>query len=386
MNVTELWEALEANISPAYALRRKLHQFPDTSGNEKPTLNTMLDSLPRGVRITETAETGAVARLGPPGPSIGIRGELDALPVTEATAVPWASTNHGVMHACGHDVHLAALSAVMHSLADVGAPYPILAVLQPREETYPSGAQDIASSGILAAEECQAMLGAHVQPTLAQGVVACVPGGVNAASDEFSVEIVGSPGHAAYPHLNDDPLLAASEIVLSLQSIVSRRIDPMRSAVLGVSSFTAGQAANVVPHTARITGILRALDNDTRNVLRDRLKRTANSVAEAHDCRSVVDITPGEPVLYNDPDLVSFTQQLLREHGNEVSTSLRSLGADDFSFYAETIPSLMLFVGTSTDEYLHTSTFLPNDQDVREVARSMLSAYLGAAQSLERKI
>lgn len=382
MNAAELWGALDRHLPQAYQLRQHLHRFPEVSGNESKTRERVLASFPEGLEVTTVADTGAVARLGGPGPSIGIRGELDALPVREETGVPWASSHRGVMHACGHDVHLAALSAVMHAVAEEEGPYPLLAVLQPREETYPSGAADIAQSGILDRGDCRAMIGAHAQPTLASGVLACVPGGVNAASDEFTVDVNGSSGHAAYPHLTEDPLLAAAEIVLSLQSVVSRGVDPMRSAALSVSSFRSGDAANVVPHNAQIKGILRALDNDTRILLRKRLHAMAPAIAKAHECDAEVTITSGEPVLYNDPALVQHTQALLQDQGFEVSDTLRSLGADDFSFFAETIPSLMLFVGTTTDKRLHSATFLPDNNDIRAIAQAMMAGYLGAAASI----
>lgn len=379
MRHDRLWQELERRLPAAYELRRELHQMPDLSGKESGTLQRVLQELPPGVEINEVASTGAVVRMGGPGPAIGLRGELDALPIREDTGVSWASRRPGIMHACGHDVNLAAVTAVMHAVNAAGE-VPLLGVFQPREETYPSGAEDIAASRILESEDCQFMLGAHVQPTLDPGVVACVPGGVNAASDEFAVEISGRSGHAAYPHLTADPLLAAAQIVVGLQSVVSRSVDPMHSAVVGVSSFLAGEAANAVPGDARILGILRALDEDTRALIRRRLTEMAASIARAHECFAEVTITQGEPVLYNDPALVGVTQRRLQGRGISVSESLRSLGADDFSFFAEHIPSLMLFVGTNTSARLHSSSFLPTDEDLKNVAQALMAGYLGATQ------
>ncbi|GAA1559281.1 amidohydrolase [Kribbella hippodromi] len=377
-----IWALLDQHLVDAAVLRRTLHQQPELSGDESLTRDLVLEALPGTATPTKVAETGAVLRIGGPGPCIGIRGEMDALPVTERSGVPWASRNPGVMHACGHDVHLAALAAVARTVQDIGVPVPLLVVLQPREETYPSGAKDIAEHGVLDTEDCAVMIGAHLQPALPAGVVACVPGGVNASSDEFEIVVRGESGHAAYPHLADDSLLALAETVVALQSVVSRSVDPMRSAVVGVSSFQAGQAANVVPDVARATGTIRALAPETRALLHERIVAVSENVARAHGCEAKVRITVGEPVLENDPRLVEMISAQLTAQNIPVSTDLRSLGADDFSYFAERMPSTMMFVGSEGNTSLHAPTFLPTDTDLRAVAQALLAGYLGATTLL----
>jgi amidohydrolase len=382
MGEPTVWERLERHLGRAAELRRLLHSEPDLSGDESMTRDRVLQALPGDQTPVKVAETGAVLRLGGPGPCIGVRGEMDALPVTEQSGAAWASRHEGTMHACGHDLHLAAMVAVAWAVYEARLPVPLLIVLQPREETYPSGAKDIAEHGILEAEHCAAMIGAHIQPALPPEVVACVPGGVNASSDEFEIRVHGTSGHAAYPHLSCDPLLALSEIVVALQSIVSRSVDPMSSAVVGVSSFASGQAANVIPGLARATGTIRALDPRNRALLRERVVAVAQHVARAHSCEAEVMITDGEPVLENDPALVRAVSTHLADQGISLSTTLRSLGADDFSFFSERMPSAMMFVGSETTEALHSASFLPTDADLRLTARAMLAGYLGAADLL----
>ncbi|MEU6269647.1 M20 metallopeptidase family protein [Saccharopolyspora shandongensis] len=374
--------ALTEELRAAGELRRELHRNPDLSGTETATRDAVLAALPGGDSAVSTAQTGAVLRIGGSGQAVGVRGELDALATEETTGVAWASTKPGVMHACGHDVHLAAVTALARAVDRVGGPAPLLVVLQPREETYPSGALDIVDSGVLVAQDCRAMIGAHVQPVLAPGVVACVPGGVNASSDEFEIVVTGESGHAAYPHLTRDPVLALSQIVVALQSVVSRAVDPMIPAVVGVSSLQAGSAANVVPGLARAAGTIRTLSKPTRELLHNRVADTAESVARAHGCEAKVVFTRGEPVLENDPELASRAAHHLAYQGVQISSTLRSVGADDFSYYGELIPSLMLFVGTDTDKPLHSSGFLPGDEDLARVAHAMLAGYLGAAERL----
>lgn len=383
MDAAPLWDALVRHLPSAVQLRHELHRHPNLSGEEVPTRDAVIAALPAGMSRIDVAETGAVLRLGGAGSAVGVRGEMDALPIHETTGVEWGSTAPGVMHACAHDIHLSALVALAGAVDEIGAPHPLLAVLQPREETYPSGAEDIMAAGVLGDQECAAMVGAHLQPTLSHQQVACVPGGVNAASDEFVLEVAGTPGHAAYPHLAVDPVLTTAQVVVALQAVVSRMVDPMRSAVLGVSSIIAGEAANVIPGTARARGTLRALDPQTRRLLREQLSVVASGVAGAYGCSAEATITPGEPVLDNHPELTELTRAHLESRGFSISDTLRSLGSDDFSFYGEQIPALMMFVGTGAGGGLHTSDFLPGDDDVRQVALAMCAGYLAAAEMIE---
>lgn len=368
--------ALDSELPRATELRRGLHEMPDLSGDEGPTLKAVLDAMPAGLPMTPVADTGAVVRVGNDGPAVGIRGELDALAIAEDTGLAWASQRPGVMHACGHDVHLAALVALVHAVHAVGGPVPLLAVLQPREETYPSGASDIVACGILEAERCAAMIGAHVQPTLPVGVVSCTPGAVNASADEFTITVRGHGGHAAYPHLSRDPVVALAHIVVAVQSIVSRSVDPMSSAVVTVSTLAAGAAANAVPGEAVARGILRAMSDQNRALLQARLSEVSSAVAEAHGCRAAVTFDRGEPVLENHAGLASSAEDLITALGLRPDTTLRSLGSDDFAFFTARMPALMSFVGVEPSAGLHSSAFAPGGESVRHVAYAMLAGYL----------
>ncbi|PBC86158.1 amidohydrolase [Streptomyces sp. 2224.1] len=381
-HLSALTAALDEELPAAAALRHRIHARPCLSGAEAPTRDLVLAALPAGA-TTKVADTGAVVRIGGPGPAVAVRAELDALAVQEMSGAAWASAHPGLMHACGHDVHLAALTALARAVDRTGGPAPLLAVLQPREETYPSGAQDIVEDGILDREECRAMIGAHVQPLLPAGTVACTPGGVNASSDEFTITVRGRSGHAAYPHLTRDPVVALAHLVVALQSLVSRGTDPMSHVVLSVSTLAAGTAANVIPGTAEARGTLRALGSGDREMLHTRLAEVAALVAQTHGCTAQTDIIRGEPVLDNDPALTAATRPLLGRLGLSAGDDLRSAGSDDFSFFCAQLPSLMLFVGThGGTEQLHSPTFLPPDERIRDVAHAMLAGYLAAAEPL----
>jgi amidohydrolase len=372
-----LHAALARELPGAVRLRHDLHAHAEPSGSEHRTSATVSAALGAG-DAPAVGGTGRIVRIGPrSGPCVAIRAELDALPLAEQTGAPWASQT-GAMHACGHDVHMAALVALGRAARGVELPAALLAVLQPREETYPSGARDIVASAAFAAQRPRAVLGVHLQHQLPPGTVAAGAGTVNAALDDFEITVEGSGGHAGYPHLAADPVTALCQVVLGLQQIVSRRTDPLHAAVVSVGMLQAGQAPNVIPGTATARGTLRALDETDRPAMHRAVHEITEHTCRAHGCRATVTIVAGEPALVNDEELAAASWPLLREAGFEVDTSFRSCGADDFSYYGATAPALMLFVGSGGPVSLHHPEFLPGDDTVGQVAAAMLAGYLAA--------
>lgn len=379
------WEAaVQAELPAAAGLRHRVHADPRASGDEEDTAQVALEALGAGdgVRVAKTGR--AVLFPGTePGPAVVLRAELDALPVTERTGMPWASET-SLMHACGHDVHLAALVAACRASAVVGVPRPILAILQPREETSPSGALDIVESGVLDEYGVDAVIGAHVQPRLAAGVVSAVPGPVNASTDEFDVIVRGQGGHAGYPHLLRDPILALSQIVVTLQQLASRRVDPVFGAVCSVGRIEAGTTANVVPNEARLSGSLRLMRAEDRDFALEGLAEVVHGTAKAHGCRAELQISPCEPVLHNDAGLAQRAHRRLLRSGARVDTEFRSFGADDFAHYCGVTRGLMMFVGlgdTAGAPSLHDERFLPPDTAIGQVASALIAGYLAAVEA-----
>jgi amidohydrolase len=377
--------ALDRELSDAVGLRRELHAGAELSGSEHRTAARVAAAL-GAADAPVIAGTGRLVRIGPaPGPCIAIRAELDALPVAEQTGVPWASVT-GAMHACGHDVHLAALAALGRAAREVAQaadlPAALLAVLQPREEGYPSGARDVAASAEFVAQQPSAVVAAHLQHQVPPGTVAAAAGTVNASTDGFEILVEGVAGHAGYPHEAVDPVPVLCQVVLALQQIVSRRIDPTHAVAVSVGELQAGRAANVIPSSAAARGTLRALDPADRPVLRQALREIVEHTCRAHGCRGTVTLDEGEPALVNSEPLTEASWPLLREAGFAVDTSFRSCGADDFSYYADLAPSLMLFVGAGGRVSLHHPQFLPPDDAVGQVARVMLAGYLAALSLL----
>jgi amidohydrolase len=366
-----LREALGEELDAAIELRHELHAIAEPSGSEDWTAQRVAAAL--GGEATVVAGTGRLVRIGADAPRIALRAELDALPLTEQTGVAWASRT-GAMHACGHDVHLAALTAFGRAARRVGVP--LLAVLQPREETIPSGAKDIVESGALA--DAAAIVAVHLQHQLPAGTVAAAVGTVNAATDDIEIRVEGTGGHAGYPQLAADPVVALCQVVVALQQVVSRRSDPTHAVVISIGMIEAGQAANVIPPVAIARGTLRVLDEADRPKLHAMLREAVEHTCLAFGCSGTVTIDQGEPALVNDEALTVAAWPWLSEAGFTVDRTLRSCGADDFSYFTRSAPTLMMFLGAGGPFSLHHPAFLPDDELVGQVANAMLAGYLAA--------
>jgi amidohydrolase len=279
---------------------------------------------------------------------------------------------------------LVALTRAAHALAD-SLPAPLLAVFQPSEEAYPSGAQQLAH-GALAELAPAAIVAAHVHPELAWGTVALDAGTVNASCDAFTITVDGAPAHGAYPHHGRDPILAIAQVVVALHAQLGRRIDPLGAASLTVGVLEGGSAENLIPARAQARGALRAHLPQDRLALRELVVETATAVAAAHGCRASVELEPGEPALENDPQIVSRARQLLASAGLTAAPAWRSCGSDDFAFFSELAPVAMAFVGLDGAEGfasrpLHHPELLPPDAAVGAVARVQALLYISAAQA-----
>jgi amidohydrolase len=382
-----LLEGVERQLPAAVALRHRLHARPELAHAEVQTAATLAQELP--VASVPAAGTGLIARVGTAGlHSVAVRAELDGLPVQERTGAGF-SAGGGVMHACGHDVHMAALVALTRAAHELGEALPaaLLAVFQPSEEDYPSGAEQLAAWE-LAEMGPAAVVAAHVHPELPWGTAALDPGTVNASCDYVEITVLGEPSHGAYPHRGRDPILAISQIVVALHAQVARRIDPLHPAVLTVGVLEGGGAGNVIPQSARALAALRAHRAEDRLALRKLVDEVVVGVASAHGCVGSVELVPGEPALDNDPAIASRARELLRSAELTPAGEWRSCGSDDFAFYGALAPIAMAFVGLDgaegfTQRPLHHPEFLPPDSAVGAVARVQAVLFVAAALSTE---
>ncbi|MDN5854297.1 MAG: M20 family metallopeptidase, partial [Actinomycetia bacterium] len=314
--------------------------------------------------------------------TIALRAELDALPITERSAVPWRSTTDA-MHACGHDIHLAALVAVARAARTIDLPARLVALLQPREEGTYSGAKDIAAAGV--ADDWSAVVAAHVQPQLTSAVTAVTPGPVNASTTEFTVSLSGRGGHSGYPHTVDDSVLALSATVVALQHVAAGTIDPVEGVTMMVTQISGGTAANIVPDFVSARGTVRAMSESNERAARQAMERIVTSTAAAYGCSGEITFHPGEPALVNDPAIARSTRAYLAGMGREVDDAWRSFGSDDFSHFASRTRTLMLFVGTGAEHGgLHDSTYVPSDGYIPLVADALIAGFCGASAACER--
>jgi amidohydrolase len=382
-----LLAAIERELEPAGELRRRLHELPEIAHAERETSAQIAAALPGGG--DRVAGTGLIARIGGDGAPVAVRAELDGLPIREATGAEFSARGE-TMHACGHDVHMAALVALARAAATLEAslPAPLLAIFQPSEEAYPSGAQLIAEQALPSLAP-RAICAAHVHPEVAWGSVAIDEGAVNASCDAIEVAIFGAPTHGAYPHRGRDAVLALSEAVLAMHAAVGRRIDPLQTATLTIGVLEAGTAENVLPGQASARGALRAHRQQERELLHELVGEVVAGVAAAHGCRAEVRITPGEPPLRNDAAIVARTRELLGAAGLALAPAWRSAGSDDFSFFSAIAPVAMAFVGLDggpgfASRPLHHPELLPPPEAVAAVARTQAVLYAAAARSPAR--
>ena len=332
------------------ALRRDLHEHPELAFREQRTSDRLHAALAAlaPAQLARVAGTGVLARVrgrDPGAPVVAVRGDIDALPITEATGLPFASRTDGVMHACGHDVHASWAVGAAHLLSRAPAHGDVLVLLQPAEETG-GGAPAVLESGAL--DGVSAIFGGHVDRRFAVGQVVAEAGPLAASADVFAIELAGQGAHGARPHEGADPVVGAGALIGALQTIVARRLNPAVAAVVTVGTVHAGAAPNVIPERALLTGTLRALDPDTRRVLHDEVRRIAAATAAAYGLRATVTIELGPPPIVNPPEPAAWAREaatsLLGAEG-VVPLGTLNMGGEDFACYMERMPGCFLRIG-----------------------------------------
>ncbi len=376
-------------VAELVALRRTLHADPELSLQETRTAERLEGTLGElGVEdVIRVAGTGVVGRV--PGrdrkaPPVAVRGDIDALPITEDTGLPFASRNEGVMHACGHDVHASWTVAAARLLQAAPAAGDVLVVLQPAEETG-EGAAAVLATGVL--DDVSAIFGAHVDLTFEVGQAMVQEGAVGAAADRFEVELLGQGAHGARPHQGLDPIVGAAQVVSALQTVVSRRAPPDQPAVVTVGAMEAGTAHNVIPDRAVLKGTLRSLDPGVRQLLADEVRHVAESVALACRLEARVRMLQGTPAVLNDALATAWAREAAASViGAEAVKPLpvANMGGEDFAFYQERIPGCFIRVGARLPGNpvvgAHTPYFAPAEEAIF-VGGALLAAAARRASS-----
>lgn len=337
------------------ACRHHLHSHPELSFQEYETskfIQAKLDEY--GISYTAgIAGTGVVALIEGKNPSkkiIALRGDIDALPIEEANDVPYKSLNPGVMHACGHDVHTTVALGAARILQQVKDEFEgtIKILFQPGEEKHPGGASLMIRDGALENPKPQAILGLHVLPAMETGKLGFRAGKYMASADEIYITVKGKGGHAAAPHLTADTILIASNLIVSLQQIISRNNDPFSPSVLSICAFNGGFTTNVIPSEVKLMGTFRAMDETWRFKAHDLIKKHATELVHAMGAEIDIEILVGYPTLYNNEAVTATARTLAEEYmgvDNVLDTELR-MGAEDFAFYSQVIPACFFRLGT----------------------------------------
>jgi len=348
------------------AWRRDIHEHPELSNREVRTAALVAEHL-RALGFdqvrTQVGHTGVIGILkgGLPGPTVALRADMDALPVTEMVDLPFASkvrTTYqgrevGVMHACGHDAHTAILMGVAEVLAGMKAQIPgtVRFIFQPAEEGAPEGEEGGAAllikEGVLAGPDAPgAIFGLHVAPAPA-GVVSANSGGIMAAGDNFTITIKGQQTHGGMPWMGVDPIVIASQVVSALQTIPSRQLDITRSAaVISVGAINGGVRGNIIPSEVTMIGTIRTFDKEVQKSLHERMRRMVKGIAESSGATAEVDITMVYPVTYNDPQLTRAMAPVLKNRFQDAFVEGGfAMGSEDFAFYQEQIPGMFVSLG-----------------------------------------
>lgn len=375
-----LEQEVGAVIEDVIGWRRDFHQHAELSNREFRTAEVIAEHL-RNLDmevITGVAKTGVVGVLkgGAPGPVLALRADMDGLPVVEKTGLPYASTQRseyegrevGVMHACGHDNHMAILMGAAEILAGMRDTLPgtVKFIFQPAEEGAPKGeeggAKLMIAEGVLKNPDVDAVIGLHISQGGEVGTASYRSLGFMASAQRFDIQIQGKQTHGARPWAGVDPIVVGAQIVNALQTIVSRQIDiTQHPAVVTVGSFTAGVRNNIVPETATLSGTIRTFDAEVRSSIHEKIRSIAEQTANAMGAVATVEIDPGVPVTFND---LALTQQMVptleRVYGeDEVFESPRVTGAEDFSFYQEQVPGFFFFIGARPPQ-LSAAEAIPN--------------------------
>ena len=341
-------------------IRRHLHQYPELSNEEFETTKYISELLEQaGITLIDYGlKTGVVAELRgeQDGPIVALRADIDALPIQEETGLPYASLSPGKMHACGHDFHTAAL---------VGAAYllnqqkdrlkgTVRFLFQPAEEKA-VGARQMINSGVL--EGVQAIFGMHNKPDLPVGTIGITGGPLMAAADGFVIEVSGAGSHAAVPEAGIDPIVTASHIVTALQTIVSRNVSALHSAVISVTKIHSGTSWNIIPETAILDGTIRTFDEEVRTRVLERFEQVVTGVAAALGAQATVRWIEGPPPVINDTSLARLADETASSLGFTSVKPVPSPAGEDFSFYQRVIPGLFVFMGTSGTREWHHPAF-----------------------------
>jgi hippurate hydrolase len=354
------------------AWRRDLHENPELSFDVHRTAGVVAEKLKAfgcDEVVTGIGRTGVVGvikgRANGSGKVIGLRADMDALPIEEATDVPYKSKGPGKMHACGHDGHTAMLLGAAKYLAETrNFDGTAVVIFQPAEELG-GGGDAMVRDGLMERFGIQEVYGMHNMPGMAIGAFAIRPGPIMASADSFKIVIEGKGGHAARAHETIDPIVVASHVITALQTVTSRNVDPLESSVISVCTVRSGDAYNVIPQTATLLGTARALKADVRDLIEARLRTVTENVCAAFGATAQVEYERGYPVTVNDPEKTAFMARVASDVAGANAVDAQTpplMGGEDFSYMLEKRPGAYIFIGNGDTASVHHPAYDFNDE------------------------
>lgn len=382
---TQLTDRIRS-LSEAFAprlveIRRELHQHPELSSEEVWTTGRLREWLTEaGIEILPlNLKTGLVAEVrgSKPGPIVAVRGDIDALPVTEETGLSYASKIPGMMHACGHDFHTTTALGAALILKELEGELAgtVRFFFQSAEETA-KGAREMVAAGAM--DGVSAVFGGHNKPDVPTGHIGIKAGPLMAACDTLTITVTGKGGHAAIPDATVDPIVATSAIVMALQTTVSRVTSPLDSVVLSIGSFQAGTAHNVIPSTAKLMGTLRTFRPEVREKVIATMERIIHQVAAGYGCTATLAVFDSTPAVDNDPAMADLMRKAAAALGLPVVESAPTMGGEDFSEFQQKAPGCFVWVGTGCQENWHHPKFVVDEEMIHRGAALFAQAAVEA--------
>ncbi|EST13182.1 N-acetyldiaminopimelate deacetylase [Sporolactobacillus laevolacticus] len=361
------------------AIRRALHQIPEVGFEEVETQAFLLDQISRmpqeRVQVKKW-KTGLLVRVSGTHPSklIGFRTDIDALPVKEKTGYSFQSRYEGNMHACGHDFHMTIALGALENVIENPVKEDTLFIFQPAEEG-PGGALPMMASDEFQSWKPDLIFGLHVSPDFPVGTVATKEGILFANTSELFIDFFGKGGHAAYPHLTHDTIVAASHFVVGLQTIVARRVDPLNSAVLTIGKISGGTKQNIIAEHARVEGTIRTLNQETMALIKDDIERQVKAIEIAYQCKGQIDYGANYYQVFNRKENVDPFIQFCEKKGFPYIICNDAMTGEDFGYFLKELPGFMFWLGVGKTSSLHSADFMPDEAALAQGVK-VVSTYI----------
>ncbi|MGO3018075.1 MAG: M20 metallopeptidase family protein [Anaerococcus sp.] len=383
----------EKDLEEIINIRHDLHQNPEISGEEYRTTEVLRNFVERYdciEKINLPIKTGLIFKLktGKNGKVIGLRSDIDAISQTEEINLPYKSKNLGVMHACGHDFHMASLLGAFRILQKNKDKLKgdVVFIFQNSEETT-KGAKELIDKGLLEEEKIDMFFGFHNWPMVDSGKVILKKGALMSMKTNFKIEIIGKGGHGSNPHLNIDPIVCASNIVMSLQTIISRNLNPQSASLLSINSINGGSSDNLVVDSVNMTATIRSLDEESFHKAVNRMEDIVSQISAAYECRYKIEFTDNIPLVYNIDSMYELAKKTaIMVVGKEnIKDTEPTMASEDFSFYMKKSPSFMYWFGSGEEgkkkNPLHSRNFYASDKGIKTAAETLANSVI-IAQNL----